>query len=243
MNTDRQSQSDRIQSPKGAKPEPRLTSRRSLASFTLIELLVVIGIIAVLMTFLFPAFASVRERGRAARCASNLRQLYVAAMNYYSAHNDLPRAESKAEPKYNEYTFELEYYQHHAGWVAWREYVNGYTNKTTFTGSYDWKGAQGKACLTNGVLWAYLQGDQSVYICPTFARECKVPDALRSYSVETNFYNRDRFKSGAAGAVLFGEDSRVSISPYKPMFSTNALLRPHTGKGNVVCFDGHVDRR
>ncbi|HVT89351.1 MAG TPA: prepilin-type N-terminal cleavage/methylation domain-containing protein [Tepidisphaeraceae bacterium] len=51
-------------------------------AFTLIELLVVIGIIGVLMSILLPAMAAARQSARAATCASNLRQLEIAALNY-----------------------------------------------------------------------------------------------------------------------------------------------------------------
>lgn len=55
--------------------------------FTLIELLVVIGIIAVMAAMLLPSLGAVRERGRAAACAGNLRQLAMANMTY-SCDND-----------------------------------------------------------------------------------------------------------------------------------------------------------
>jgi prepilin-type N-terminal cleavage/methylation domain-containing protein/prepilin-type processing-associated H-X9-DG protein len=62
--------------------------RRKRAAFTLIELLVVIAVIAILAALLLPALARAKESARRTRCASNLKQIVLAACIYADENDD-----------------------------------------------------------------------------------------------------------------------------------------------------------
>jgi len=64
-----------------------MNSRRS--GFTLIELLVVIAVIAILSAMLFPVFAQVRDKARAASCLSNTRQIALGLAMYSQDYDEM----------------------------------------------------------------------------------------------------------------------------------------------------------
>ena len=55
--------------------------------FTLIELLVVIAIIAILAAILFPVFARARAKAQQSTCLSNVKQLMLGCMMYFSDYD------------------------------------------------------------------------------------------------------------------------------------------------------------
>ncbi len=65
-------------------------TQKNRFAFTLVELLVVIAIIGTLIGLLLPAVQGAREAARASQCASNMRQVALAFLNYESATRQLP---------------------------------------------------------------------------------------------------------------------------------------------------------
>ena len=67
---------------------PSRRRRQLPGGFTLIELLVVIAIIAILAALLLPALARAKEKAKAIKCTSNIRQMALSYNLYADDHND-----------------------------------------------------------------------------------------------------------------------------------------------------------
>ena len=87
---------------------------RRRSAFTLVELLVVIAIIGLLVALLLPAINAAREAARRATCASNMRQIGLATLNFESARRVFPPAHIESPRRHSGFAFILPYMEEQA---------------------------------------------------------------------------------------------------------------------------------
>jgi prepilin-type N-terminal cleavage/methylation domain-containing protein/prepilin-type processing-associated H-X9-DG protein len=135
-------------------------SDKGLASaFTLIELLIVIAIIAILAAILLPVLNAAMERGRAARCISDMHQMAMAYCMYPNENNGnlVPNISGEGAAKQLSVT---------SGWVH-----GGMTWPNSAAGQLSLynEGADDTNILylQNSLLAPYCAGQTLIYKCPS----------------------------------------------------------------------------
>lgn len=164
--------------------------------FTLVELLVVIGIIGILSGVLIASLSGGSDSARAAQCLSNLRNLAAACQTYGSTVGRYPLAGSIEYMKVDESQgiahAKAAYYEV-PGWISWAS-MGAYRNKPAshqssgswMTSLYADNTEQNLYCITNGVLWRYLN-NRETYVCPEHARKRKAEPPQWSYAMNAYF--------------------------------------------------------
>lgn len=207
-------------------------------AFTLIELLVVIAIIAILAAILFPVFAKAREKARQSSCASNMRQLDLAFIQYTQDNDEvLPGA--------GDTNFQNQY----GGWV------------NIITWGY---GVPAKFDVKNGCIYPYVK-NTGIFVCPddsvgalsglSYAiNSCVVTDgsslihavhfgkALAAFDSPSNYMLMGEEGSGSTPVGTPGNTTGSTddgYSWYHQDLADTETTR-HTGGSNISFVDGHV---
>lgn len=205
---------------------PRRTARTKCAqcAFTLIELLVVIAIIGILAGMLLPALNQAREKGRAALCISNLRQLGVANRMYLDDNDGV-------------FAFHADYVGFHGSdhlWTLLLPYVKN--NAGVFNCPSDRRPitTMSPSVISNRCSYAsndYLTG---------------------GYGSPIGAVNTEKAVTTSQSQLVCFTDSDLLVAPWLTIgkgignFSFNSTWpspapRRHSGGCNILMLDGHVE--
>jgi prepilin-type N-terminal cleavage/methylation domain-containing protein/prepilin-type processing-associated H-X9-DG protein len=207
-------------------------------AFTLIELLVVVAVVGILAGLLLPALARSKACAQKARCASNVRQLALAAQMYWDDN------EGGAFRYRGASTNGGDVY-----WFGWLERWSGGNE------------GQRRFDATQGALYPYLQG-RGVETCPSlnaYLHRFKPKANEATYAYGVNFHLTAPLLLNVARVtqpsdlIVFADAAQVNTfqapaSPSHPLLEefyyvnageATAHFR-HGGRLNAAFCDGHV---
>lgn len=206
-------------------------SRAARRGFTLIELLVVVAIISILAAILFPAFGRARENARRTSCASNLKQIGLAALQYTQDYdgtnmrswNGTDFGPSDATERYK-WMDSLQPY-------AKSEQIFNCPSEGKVNRPYRFR--DGTNYGSYGINGAYF-GESQARTSPDVLSEADIEDAAGTVWVTETVEPINNFSFAWAGVA-----NNPSITPGPPR-QLERIVERHLETVNVLWCDGHV---
>jgi prepilin-type N-terminal cleavage/methylation domain-containing protein/prepilin-type processing-associated H-X9-DG protein len=196
-------------------------------AFTLVELLVVIAIVGILIAMLLPAVQQARESARRMQCASHLKQLVLATLNYEEAEELLPPS-GIVEPKLlvdRDTGREYPVYDQRSGKMfSWAVMILPYLEESALYNQFD---------LAHSVLEQPREPQEqfvSVYMCPSDSAEGR-------FYVDDEFTLGKRFAKGNYAAYVspFHGDLQL-VHPGALIATGQKLSKVVDGTSNTIVY-------
>lgn len=207
--------------------------------FTLIELLTVIAIVAILVGILIPTLRVVRASAVRSECASNIRQVAIAVINYEAENRRLP---GPVQAGISHPSRDLDDQNN----LAWHlsDFLGNDGGVWDNTASAEAREANARQFVyllnnkpdTNPPFIFGTPGDAFFTAAPPISRDDIV--AAGQTEPESNIRSLSRiWMVSNIDSLNYGSDSpHPIISPLPP-----TVLPPHGGGRNYAYFDGHVE--
>jgi len=206
----------------------------------LVELLIAVGIVAVLVALLFPAGSSVMKAARKSGCASNLRQVGSAQAAYSSEHN-----EDIVQTYDSEYVALTENLAPYLGGMK-DVYIGPdvmYCPENEAHNSPPKRGFRVTDTLYNKGLSGYRIGyniNASIHTHAGYGqvavKRSQIASLARTVTLFDFMYTTNMSYSTAPPVLTLGNPQQ-----FEPGSASYFLGGPHTGAGNVLFCDGHVE--
>ena len=209
--------------------------------FTLIELLVVIAIIAILAGMLLPALNKARDKARAAKCISNLKNIIFGTMQYGADYDDYnPACHTGQKYSYN-------FYRGEKGGLTSTVYIDAFVNGGDFTAGTGgtWVNTYNVYRKHAGVMACPVIREPKTYVADYamnvhLTEYAGVPFAYTDTNTYYGYWKMTKV-SNPSSTIVWGEPNNHYVVMYESESTSGQFVAyRHANMANAAYLDGHV---